>query len=85
MRSIEKKVVGCGVDLLITSGNMAESIAAGAVEAGMDKRAVKSFGNEDGDFGEMAGLLRSGDVILLKGSRAMRVERLTAALEGNIA
>ena len=80
-RQVGRKVIECGVDLLITSGKMAEFIAAGAVEAGMDKRAVKSFGNEDGDFGEMAELLRSGDVILLKGSRAMRMERLIPNLE----
>ena len=76
-RQVGRKVIECGVDLLITSGKMAEFIAAGAVEAGMDKRAVESFGNEDGDFAKMAGLLRAGDVVLLKGSRAMRMERLT--------
>ena len=68
-------MIECGVDLLITSGKMAEFVAAGAIEAGMDKQAVKSFGNEDGDFGKMAELLRSGDVVLLKGSRGMRMER----------
>ena len=55
-------------------------IAAGAIEAGMDKNAVKSFGNEDGDFEKMAKLLRAGDVVLLKGSRGMRMERLVERL-----
>ncbi len=74
-RQVGRKVVDCGVDLLITSGKMAKFIAGGAIEAGMEKDAVKSFGNEDGAFAEMARLLRVEDVVLLKGSRGMKMER----------
>ena len=78
-RQVGQKVAACGVDLLITSGPGAKCIADGAVQAGMDSKAVVSLGNSDEDFEAMAGLLRAGDVVLLKGSRGMRMERLMRA------
>lgn len=75
-RQLGRKVIECGVDLLITSGKMAKFTAAEALVAGMDQNAVKSFGNEDSDFAKMAKLLQPNDVVLLKGSRGMRMERL---------
>ena len=74
-------VAAAGIDLLITSGPLAEFIARGALEAGMRQAAIKSFGNNDADFVDMAHLLRPGDTVLLKASRAMRMERLIRLLE----
>ncbi len=79
-RQVGRKVIECSVDLLITSGKMAESIATEAIEAGMDGNAVKSFGNADSDFAKMAKLILPVDVVLLKGSRGMRMERFVATL-----
>ncbi len=78
-RQVGQKVAAGGVDLLITSGQLAQYIGASAVEAGMDAANVVDFGNDDEDFAKMAGLLRAGDVVLLKGSRGMRMERLIGA------
>lgn len=79
-RQVGPKVAQAGVDLLITSGQLAQYIGSSAVEAGMDAANVAGFGNADEDFTGIAGLLRAGDVVLLKGSRGMRMERLVEIL-----
>ena len=80
-RQLGQSVAASSLDLLITSGPLSEFIARGAVEAGLDKQAVKTFGNDDADFAKIADLLRPGDTVLLKASRAMRMERFIVALE----
>ncbi|NIA08058.1 MAG: UDP-N-acetylmuramoyl-tripeptide--D-alanyl-D-alanine ligase, partial [Actinobacteria bacterium] len=77
-----QSVAASDTDLLITSGPLAEHIARGALEAGMNKQTVKTFSNDDADFAKIADLLRPGDTVLLKASRAMRMERLIRALTG---
>jgi UDP-N-acetylmuramoyl-tripeptide--D-alanyl-D-alanine ligase len=59
---------------LLTVGVRARDIAEGALQAGMGEAAVFQFDNaaEAGKFLER--LLREGDVVLIKGSQAVRME-----------
>lgn len=63
------------VDILVTVGHQAKKIAGSARAAGLPAKAVYHFTNsrEAGKFVEQ--MARPGDVILIKGSQGMRMER----------
>ena len=61
------------VDLVIGVGALGRLIAAGAAEAGA---AAEVFDSTEAALGPVPGLLAEGDVVLIKGSRAMEMERL---------
>lgn len=67
-------------DLLITLGEQAQKIAEGALSAGMPKSAVLSFAKvEDAEpffKKNLVPTLGPGDLILVKASRAMQLERV---------
>lgn len=65
-----------GVDYLLTVGEMASSIAAGALAAGMPPNRVFTFQGNEETKQYLAGLLAPGDVVLVKGSRAVRMEEI---------
>lgn len=68
-------VVGAA-DLLMTAGIRARGIAQGARAAGMDGAKIFQF-EDTGRIGkELEHSLRGGDLVLIKGSQAMRMERL---------
>ncbi|MDR2770803.1 MAG: hypothetical protein LBB57_02050, partial [Clostridiales Family XIII bacterium] len=64
-----------GVDLLITVGEKAADIAAGAREAKPAPK-ILQFENKERASQELKGILTPGDVILVKGSRGMGMEAL---------
>ncbi|MEW6202296.1 MAG: UDP-N-acetylmuramoyl-tripeptide--D-alanyl-D-alanine ligase, partial [bacterium] len=75
-----EKVRKC-CDLLITYGTDARYIGEGARRAGMSSEAVFHFDNFF-DFAQRAGgLLKSGDLILVKGSRGMKMEEIVSHLQ----
>jgi UDP-N-acetylmuramoyl-tripeptide--D-alanyl-D-alanine ligase len=78
-RAVGATAARLGVDVLITYGVLAKLIAAGAVEAGMARENAAATGSYD----EAARLLRErsrpGDTILVKGSRAMKMEKILEA------
>jgi len=61
------------VDLLIGVGALGRYIAQGAAEAGVEALQYESVAETER---ELVSLLKSGDVVLIKGSRAMAMERL---------
>jgi len=61
------------IDLLIGVGGLGRYIAKGAAEAGL---AAEAFDTVEDAGRAIAALLRPGDVVLLKGSRATAMERL---------
>ncbi|MCP5516218.1 MAG: UDP-N-acetylmuramoyl-tripeptide--D-alanyl-D-alanine ligase [Verrucomicrobiales bacterium] len=73
----------CGVDLLIALGARREGVAGAAREAGVPD--VRAWATPDAAGREVAGLLQPGDVVLLKASRASRLERLVESLEHELA
>jgi UDP-N-acetylmuramoyl-tripeptide--D-alanyl-D-alanine ligase len=64
-----------GIDLLIGVGERAAAYVAGA-----DGLAAVHLASVDEALERVPGLLADGDVVLLKGSRSMRLERLGAVI-----
>ena len=64
------------VDYLLTVGERARFIAEGAIKKGLAKDRLFSFctSEEAGKF--LQGLLKENDIILVKGSRAMKMEKV---------
>ncbi len=64
------------IDLLIVVGENAFAIAEGAQSKGMTKERIVKFANLDEAKERWKNLLRQGDLVLLKASRAVGLERL---------
>lgn len=73
---------GCGLGLLITVGERARAIARVALDAGSAAGGVLSYADSSEAAVAIPGLLRQGDVVLVKGSRGIELERVVDALCG---
>ncbi len=76
-------VIKSGVDVLITVGEQARHIAESACHSGMDSDFVISVDDAEDLYQELPDMIKSNDVILVKGSRAMKLERVTEFLKNN--
>lgn len=76
-------VVKNGIDVLITIGEQASHIAQGANECGMDSSHIFSAMSVEEAQAELSGLIKANDVVLVKASRAMALERVTEFLRSN--
>jgi UDP-N-acetylmuramoyl-tripeptide--D-alanyl-D-alanine ligase len=76
-------VAGAGVDLLFTFGEEGARIARGALEGGMDPEKVAHTGDRDRLKAMVMDALREGDIVLVKGSRGMRLEEMAIEIERN--
>ncbi len=65
---------------LFTCGALAEEIARGAVDGGLSSDRVFALQNHDEISDHLLEILKSGDRVLVKGSRGMRMEKVTDAL-----
>ena len=72
----------CGIDMLMAVGELARLIARGAIDAGMPISAVMEFEDSAQAAKEIKSKLRERDVVLVKGSRAMKMERVVEVLLG---
>lgn len=70
-----------GIDELITVGALARGIAAGAIEAGFAADRVQSFASNRAAAEFLRETQRPEQLVLIKGSRGMRMEEIVAALE----
>ena len=73
-------VTRCGADLLFVCGQHARSIAAGARASGMADHRIYAYPDIDDVAHDIDQALRPGDVVLVKGSRIMRLERVVDQL-----
>ena len=73
-------VAQSGVQELITFGPLAQHIAQGAQGAGMSTTCIHTTTQLEDAVALLRSLRRAGDVMLLKGSRGMAMERLVQAL-----
>ena len=79
-RQIGRKVVECGIDGLVAVQGDARFIREGALEAGMDITKAVFFPSAQEAARYCESLLEPGDVVLVKGSRGVNLERVTELL-----
>jgi UDP-N-acetylmuramoyl-tripeptide--D-alanyl-D-alanine ligase len=75
-REIGEAAAGAGVDVLVAVGDLAEGYLAGA--AGIPER--QTVATADEAVAVLRDLLRPGDCVLVKGSRAIGLEAVCEAL-----
>ncbi len=76
------EIAARGVDLLVCVGRLGRYIALGAAEAGLE---AVAFDTRDQAADELPRMLRCGDVVLVKGSRAMGMEKLVESVRAALA
>jgi len=77
------KEAAAACDLLVAVGGAdAEEIGSGAREAGLSDGAIHLVEDSEGAAELLRRVLRSGDVVLIKGSRGVGLDRTVAALTG---
>ena len=69
------------VDELFTVGERARIIARAAFQAGLTEEVIHEFENSDQAIEHLMERLGAEDVVLVKGSHGMRMDRIVAALE----
>jgi len=69
-----------GVDLLVTVGDRARHIADGALAAGMETRSVRPCTGVEEASEVLDDLMVAGDVVLVKASRCMELERIVEGI-----
>lgn len=69
------------VDTLVTVGKLARQIAQSAWRAGLPKNRIFSFEDNEQVIDYLDNQLGEGDVVLIKGSHGMHMERIVSALE----
>jgi len=78
---VGKQAAESGIDLIVAVGKLAEHISNGAQEAGMSEKKIKLCALMKDARAKVATLIKKGDTILVKGSRAMRMEEIVGDLE----
>jgi UDP-N-acetylmuramoyl-tripeptide--D-alanyl-D-alanine ligase len=68
-------------DSLVTVGELGKIIAETALSAGMDPDQIHSFSDSDQAVEHLDRVLTEKDVVLVKGSHGMRMDRIVASLE----
>src|SRR5262245_227932 len=76
----EEIVTRCGADRLISCGEHAEEVAVAAREAGMVPARAAAFRDVQEIIPFVRHAIRPGSAVLIKGSRAMGMERIADAL-----
>jgi len=79
-RQTGRKLVECRIDNLVAVQGDARFIRDGALEAGMDPGRAVFFPDAAAAAGYCESLLEPGDVVLVKGSRGVNLERVTELL-----
>jgi UDP-N-acetylmuramoyl-tripeptide--D-alanyl-D-alanine ligase len=75
-RDLGRELARAGTDYLLTTGALGALIAAGARDAGMPKDRVVTAHDQAALALRLREVVRKGDVVLVKGSRGARMERV---------
>jgi UDP-N-acetylmuramoyl-tripeptide--D-alanyl-D-alanine ligase len=76
-----RQVVLSGWDLLVTVGPLSLHIADGAMISGMSPERIFSFQDSEDAAEHVTGLLQDGDLVLVKGSRGIRMEKIVEKMK----
>lgn len=79
-RDVGRSLARHAVALLVTVEQGADAIAEGAEAAGLARKCIVRARSVEEAADRLADLVRPGDVVLVKGSRALQMERLVDAL-----
>lgn len=80
-REVGQQAAALQIDYLCTVGQLAEEIAIGAINAGLNRDLVNIYQEKTEAVSFLRSYLQKGDVVLIKGSRGMKMEEITAALQ----
>ncbi|MBE0460558.1 MAG: UDP-N-acetylmuramoyl-tripeptide--D-alanyl-D-alanine ligase [Candidatus Aminicenantes bacterium] len=73
-------VKALGWDVLITVGPLSRHMAEGALRSGMSKDQIFSYPDSEEAAAELLSFLKEGDLVLVKGSRKMKTEKIVEKL-----
>jgi UDP-N-acetylmuramoyl-tripeptide--D-alanyl-D-alanine ligase len=79
-RDVGRHLAHKGIGMLMTCGTLAREIAEGAREGGMSAAQVSSAADSDEAARRVTALIRRGDVILVKASRGIKLEKVVQAI-----
>jgi UDP-N-acetylmuramoyl-tripeptide--D-alanyl-D-alanine ligase len=79
-RALGRQVAQAGIDLLVAVGEHASLVLSGASEHGMQGQRLLSCKDAEECMRELPGLLGAGDLVFVKGSRAIGLDRLVDRL-----
>jgi UDP-N-acetylmuramoyl-tripeptide--D-alanyl-D-alanine ligase len=81
-REVGRAAAGCGVDLLITvGGSPAAALGEAAIAAGLAATRVRHFQASDEAATAALAFVAPGDLVLVKGSRGVRTDRVVERLK----
>ncbi|MCK4629766.1 MAG: UDP-N-acetylmuramoyl-tripeptide--D-alanyl-D-alanine ligase, partial [Sedimentisphaerales bacterium] len=80
-RELGRKIARKGVELLLTVGPRGAQVAEAALEAGMGRGSIMRCKNSKRMARLIKSMLFNGDVVLVKGSRAMEMEKVIVSLD----
>lgn len=63
-----------GIDILVSAGSFSEDMKQGALASGMGSSCVYAFAATEDVVNALQAIIKPGDVILIKGSRRMKME-----------
>ncbi|MBU4312046.1 MAG: UDP-N-acetylmuramoyl-tripeptide--D-alanyl-D-alanine ligase [Candidatus Omnitrophica bacterium] len=78
---VGRQAAESGIDVIVAVGKLAEHVANGAQEAGMSQKKIKMCNLTKDACEAMLSLVKKGDTVLVKGSRAMKMETIVEGLE----
>lgn len=80
-----RTVVSAGFDLLcVVGGAPVQALADAAIEAGLPATSVYRCATSDEAADQISGVVRAGDVVLVKGSRGTRTDRIVDRLRSEL-
>lgn len=74
--NVGERIAEGKIDFLITAGSLSRNIASGARYRGMSQEAIRSFDRVWQAEKFLTKVIKSGDAVLIKGSRATQMERI---------
>jgi len=80
-QAVGEKVFDCGVDILVTVGKNSKWIARAARERGLNSSSITSFEDKTEVSSFLRENLKEGDLVLVKGSRKMKLEDVVESLK----
>jgi len=81
-RDVGRFAAGAGLSLLVCFGRRAKALGEGAQEAGLPTESVEYTEDPAEAVRLVQSRLRPEDVVLVKGSRGMKMERISDPLAG---